>query len=228
MVSRPSNIKPRLPNIHGNRGLVKLSRNVSPTFIRTARVLMDIIDAHSQRPIPLKVIVIGCAEGVEVYSMAAVLHMNGMLKRVSLTGVDPNIGLAVEAADGVYNVVKHGGADRLRGLIPDECRNLFSVSQVEGKGRCLVVNARFRKAGRFAFFCTDPSSPEFAKKIRREFGWQDIAIMGVSHAESVRGQWGSIVPLLLKGGRLIARGGVQHPGLGLQIKSQNVSVYKVI
>jgi chemotaxis methyl-accepting protein methylase len=139
-------------------------------FYHTRDILLREIALHKRKTsAPLKVAVIGCAAGEEVFSLAMAFHHQGQLGNLSLRAIDHDKAMIVAAARGRFCFDDYEGRIDFFDAISVECRSYFL--SVPGQPDYFLIDPRIKRA--ITFQCADALQSDFAGK----FPLQDMIII---------------------------------------------------
>lgn len=194
-------------------------------FTDTKAFLVSEINSHKRiSPQPLRVTVVGCAAGEEVYSLAIALHKDGILKGVTFRALDKDPCMVVTAARGLYNFDEYGGRLDFFDDIPDGCREyIIASSQQEN---IFTVDQRIKKA--IIFQLADAVADDFSVKVSE----QDVFIVNnvLVHMDEEKKSAvvNNLIGRLSSRGKIISNENIGSPFLRLVNKQGSIYFYEKI
>jgi len=192
-------------------------------FRDTEAFLVSEIKLHKQKtPKPLRVAIVGCAAGEEIYSLAMALHGDGLLKDVAFRALDNDPKMVVVAAQGAYCFDDYEGRLDFFEAVPNVCREYFITDSCQGHH--FRIDQRIRRAINFQL--ADAVAPDFKTKVPE----QDVFIinnvlvhMGEEEKAAVIN---NLVDNLAPGGKIIANESIDFPTLHRVKKQGSIYLYE--
>ena len=181
-------------------------------FSGTLQVLLPVLRNQLCPATPqaaLKIAVVGCSAGEEVYSLATGLAQQNLFSRVELRGIDRDPELVIQASRGSYRFSNYDGRLAFFSAVPQGCAKYFVVSKEDPD--LFMIDPLIKK--KIAFQKADATDSLFPELVQP----QDVIIINnvLVHLppKFQRSAIDNIVAVLNPGGRLITDTPVTHPNL---------------
>lgn len=177
-------------------------------FHGTRDVLFKFIREHGGRG-AIKIAVVGCSAGEEVYSLLAALDQAGLRSRVELRAIDNDPQMLIRAQRAAYSFGEYGGRQNFFEGLPREYREYFVEHPTDSAFFTLVP--RIKKGVHFQL--ADAAKSDFKTNVPR----QDVVVMNnvLVHVQAEEREKiiSNVINSLSPGGLLITNEDIDHPSL---------------
>lgn len=191
-------------------------------FHETWKILLqDLRIRLGRSETPIKIAVIGCSAGEEVYSLAMALHHKYPPHKVALRGIDKNPQILLRAQSSLFKFSDHDGRLNFFDQIPQEYRRYFHC--LEGHPGIFKINPLVQES--IQFQKADVTEEFFSQNVPK----QDIVVINNVFVHITEGNKAAAVDNLVKilalGGRMIVDTALAHPDLSSSNQEKAIRSY---